>query len=90
MQNKRDQNHVTVGSAISEVDLTTPLMLSMDSATNELLISVTIEALSTTSLAMVRRDQNFRPTYYGISSVDGVTVVPIRTDSAGRLLIKFV
>lgn len=85
---KRDQNYVTTGEGISSVDSTTPQLLRVDPSTNRLLMSIaSTPPASVTALSAVKRDQNFRPTVYGISSVDGTTLVPIRTDTSGNLLV---
>ncbi len=86
MEAQRDQNHVTVGQGKASDDTTT-LSLKVDPSTNYLLISTTGDAIVAVPTTTVKRDQNFRPTYYGVSSVDGVTPVPIRTDDDGRLLL---
>lgn len=65
----------------------TTLMFRVDPVTGYLLINVASDSLVATSATKDKRDQNFRPTMYGISSVDGTTLVPIRTDSNGVLLL---
>lgn len=87
MQNKRDQNYITVGSGVSNIDSITPLMLRVDPITTRLLINISSASITATPATMNKRDENFKPTYYGISNADGVTLLPIRTDSSGRLLI---
>lgn len=87
----RDQNHVTTAEGISSVDSTTPQLLRVDPSTNRVLVSIAATPpASVTALTAVKRDQNFRPTVYGISSVDGTTLVPIRTDTDGNLLVDIV
>ncbi len=39
-------------------------------------------------IAFDKRDQNQVPTKYGVSSTDGITLVPIRTDTNGKLLVQ--
>ncbi len=85
----RDQNQVTVGLAVSSVDNVTPLMLKVDPVTSRLLVSETVDSLTTMSAVKDKRDQNYVPTMYGVSSVDGITLVPIRTDSNGVLLTQY-
>lgn len=36
----------------------------------------------------VIRDQNRKPIWWGVSSVDGVTLVPIQIDSGGNVLME--
>lgn len=88
---KRDQNNVTTAEGISSVDSTTPLLLRVDPSTNRVLMTIaSTPPASVTALAAAKRDQNHRPTVYGISSVDGTTLVPIRTDTSGNLLVDIV
>lgn len=85
----RDQNHRTVAMGISSTDSVTPIMFAVDPVTNYLLVDVSADSLVATPATSDKRDQNFVPTMYGISSVDGTTLIPIRTDSLGRLLMQF-
>lgn len=85
---KREENHKTVGAGVSTVDESI-LMFRVDPITNYGLASVMVDSIVATPASMVKRDQNFRPTVYGISSVDGITLVPIRTDEDGYLLAQF-
>lgn len=89
MEANRDQNFKTVVMGISSDDNITPIMFSVDPATNYLLVAATSDSLVPTSLTTDKRDQNFVPTAYGISSTDGTTLIPIRTDTAGRMLVQF-
>lgn len=85
----RDQNHVTVKLGISSTDSMTPVMFAVDPSTNYLLVDVSSDVLTPTSATTDKRDQNFVPTCYGVSSVDGTTLIPIRTDINGKLLVQF-
>ncbi len=83
---ERDQNHVTTALGYDSSGDTT-LPLEVDSVTNYLLIHVITASPAVTSATAVKRDENWKPTYYGISSTDSTTLVPIRTDSNGYLLV---
>lgn len=85
---KRDQNHVTVALGVSSSDSVTPIMFTVDPSTNYLLMELSADSLVTTAATIDKRDQNFVPTCYGISSVDNTTLVPIRTDTDGKLLVQ--
>jgi hypothetical protein len=64
-------------------------MFRVDPVTNGLLMQIVEDSLVPTSIDMVKRDQNHKPTVYGISDTDGVTLIPIRTDENGYLLAQF-
>jgi hypothetical protein len=84
----RDKNHKTIAGAVNSVDNITALPFKVDPSTNALLIEVVSGGETPTVMTQDKRDPNFVPTYYGISDVDGVTLVPIRTDANGALLIE--
>ena len=81
---KRDADNVPVGLAY---DATTTQPLLVDPATNELLVDVIVASPVIVAATAARRDENNVPTEYGVSSVDGTTLVPIRTDTNGRILL---
>ena len=83
---KRDENYVTValGQASDDSD-TLPFL--MDPVTGYLLVDVEIPAPIATVLDWDKRDDNHKPTMYGVSSIDLTTLVPIRTDDNGKLLV---
>lgn len=87
MDLERDQNFRTVGGGVAPADIHSIQPLQCDPATDRLLVLVTEENPSVSPLPMDKRDQNFRPTMYGVSSVDGVTPVPIRTNDDGAVLV---
>ncbi len=84
---KRDQNHVTVGGGADDNSTTTVLPLKVDPATNYMTVLMQFDSLTPTVATADKRDQNFVPTMYGVSSDDGVTPIPIRTDENGYVLI---
>jgi len=86
---KREENHKTVGAGVSTAATNDILMFRVDPITNYPLAKAEADSIVATALSMNKRDQNFRPTVYGVSSVDGVTLVPIRTDENGYLLAQF-
>jgi len=88
MRAKRDQNDVAVSMGVSSADSITPVMLNVDPVTGYLLVDSTGDSLTPTSALQNDIDQNDVKTRYGISSVDNETLIPIRTDSQGRLLIE--
>lgn len=85
----RDQNHKTVAMGISSSDGTTPIMFAVDPVTGYLLLDVASDSVIATATTADKRDQNYVPTVYGVSNDDGTTLLPIRTDSQGRLLVQF-
>lgn len=85
----RDQNDNPVALGVSSVDLVTPLMFNVDPVTGWLLVENSTDSLTPTSASRDKRDQNNRATMYGISSADNITLIPIRTDSNGKLLIQY-
>ena len=85
----RDQNQRTVGMGVSTSDNKTPIMWHVDPVTSYLLVSQITSTNSATTKQWNKRDDNGYPTMYGISSTDGVTLVPIRTDSSGNLLVTY-
>lgn len=88
MQARRDQNAKPVSLAVSSSDNSTPLMLTVNPSTNFLLTENYPNSVIVTSSSQDKRDQNTIPTVYGISSIDGVTLIPIKTDINGNLLIE--
>ncbi len=83
----RDKNHKTVGGGVDPADTSAVEMLKVDPTTDELLVVLAVESLNATVMTEDKRDQNFVPTVYGISDTDGTTLVPIRTNSDGEILI---
>ena len=83
MSINRDQNYVVVAGGW---DGTQALPLRVDPVTNELLFLSVSTSSPSTAMTMVKRDENYKPTYYGVLDTDGVTLVPIRTDPSGYLL----
>ena len=81
---KRDADNKPVGLAF---DATTTKPLLVNPSTNELLVDVVVAAPVIVAATHNKRDENNVPTQYGVSSVDGTTLVPIRTDSNGRILL---
>jgi hypothetical protein len=86
---KRDQNDVAVALGVSSVDGVTPIMLAVDPVTDYLLVDDDGASATIPSAIRVRIDQNDQKTKYGVSSADGKTLIPIRTDSNGRLQIQY-
>lgn len=85
---KRDQNFVTTALGRSSSSATDTALWKVDPVTNRALVVIASNPpASVTTLSAVKRDQNYKPTMYGVSSVDGTTLVPIRTDTDGYLLI---
>jgi len=84
----RDENRVTVGMGVSIVDSATTELLTVDPSTDYLMIDLNLELVSVTPATKIKRDQNRVTTLYGISSDDGETLVPIRTNDSGELLIE--
>lgn len=86
---KRDQNDVAVSLGVNSSNSNGTLMLRVDPVTDYLLVSGSTDSLVVTPATRCKIDQNDQKTKYGISSVDGITLVPIRTDASGRLLIQY-
>jgi len=80
---KRDQNDRAVGLGVSSVDLVTPIELKVDPVTGALLVTSIINSGNVTTRHRI--DQNDIPTCYGWN---GSNIVPIATDSNGRLLTQ--
>lgn len=90
MQAKKDQNSVPTATGVSSVDGVTPVSLRVDPATGWLLAETISDSITAaTSLNQCRIDQNDVSTIYGVSDLDGTTLIPIRTDSNGYLLAQF-
>lgn len=89
MVGKHDENSQSVGMGISLTDNITPITLRVDPATNMLLATARGEVISPTTATKSRIDQNEVSTVYGVSDTDGKTLIPIRTDSDGYLLVTF-
>ena len=62
---------------------------TVDPVTNALLANVVGDSITSTPIDKDRIDENNIHTIYGVSSVDGVTLIPIRTDTDGNLLATF-
>lgn len=84
-----DQNGITIASGVSSADSTTILPLLVDPVTNWVLADAAPDTLTPTALAKCKIDSNQKETIYGISDTDGVTLIPIRTDTNGNLLAIF-
>lgn len=87
MITQRDQNSALVGRGVSSIDNATPISFQVDPVTDYLLVDVISSSNSATTISGNKRDNNDVPTMYGLSSVDNITLVPIRTDANGYLLI---
>lgn len=85
---KRDQNDRAVAMGVSSTDSVTPIMLAVDPVTNYLLVSNSSDSITIVGNTH-RIDQNHIPTVYGVSDSDGLTLIPIRTDSNGVLLVQY-
>ena len=85
----RDQNDIAVSMGVSSTNVKTPVMLAVDPVTNYLLINDDGAGATIPNATICGIDQNDRKTSYGISSADGVTLIPIRTDGNGRLQIQY-
>jgi len=86
---KIDANAQTIGKGLSLTDSITPIPLTLDPITNRLLMEGVGEVIVPTAVDKSRIDQNDQNTVYGVSNTDGKTLIPIRTDSNGYLLITF-
>ena len=83
----RDVNNVTVALGYNGTDT---IPFAMDPITNEWLVDVVTDSGGpATALSYDKRDDNNKPTMYGVSSIDLVTLIPIRTDDNGYLLVTF-
>lgn len=86
---KRDENHVTVGAAVSndaDLDVT---MLRVDPVTNYLLVDVQAgSATSATASSIASRDGNHRPVCMAWDETNGV-LQEVLMDSSGNLLVQF-
>ena len=82
-----DENSRNIGAGISTTDSITPIDLRIDPITNDLLVSVISETINPTLATQNKIDQNDNNTCWGISDVDNETLVPIRTNNSGYLLI---
>jgi hypothetical protein len=88
--NLRDQNDRAVASGVSSTDSVTPVMMRVDPITDYLLVDFAGNSSNNaTPRTWNKHDDNDVPTVYGVSDADGVTLVPIRTDSNGYLLVDF-
>lgn len=86
---KRDQNHVTVGAAVtgdSNQDIT---MLRVDTTTGYLLVKVSNGSGSGTASQIASRDQNHRTVCMAWDEVNEV-LQEVATDSSGNLLVEFI
>lgn len=89
MRADRDQNQITTALGISSTDSITPIQMVVDPITNKLLVDVVSDSITVVPATIDKHDQNGVPTMYGISTADGETLIPIRTDSSGNLLATF-
>lgn len=89
---KRDDNRKSVGGAINEVDLITPLNLNVDPVTLRLLVNVNISSSTGSTLPIeVGHDQNRRTTAYGVADDAFVntpqeTLMPLLIDHTNGFL----
>lgn len=90
MRTLHDDNDRPIALGVSSTDNVTPIMFRVDPVTDYLMVDfVGNSSNSATVRTRNKRDDNDVPTVYGVSDTDGVTPVPIRTDSNGYLLIDF-
>lgn len=89
MIGKHDENSQSIGLGVSSTDNETPIALQVDPITGALMMNATAEVITPVALDKSRIDQNDVNTVYGVSDTDGTTLVPLRTDSSGNLLITF-
>ena len=83
-----DENRIQVGTAVTDDANLTPSPLLVDPVTGCLLVSTSLGAEVSTAMTGNKRDEDREPTLYGVSDDDGVTLVPIRTDTDGKLLVE--
>lgn len=82
----RDQNHVTVGAAVTNDASQDITMLRVDPVTKYLLVSVTSgSASAATANQVAKRDQNYRTVCLAWDNTNGV-VQEVLTDASGNLL----
>jgi hypothetical protein len=88
MNAKRDQNFVPVGLGADDTDITQTLPLTVDTASNRLLIEITSVDTSSGTLptAPAPRDQNFVPVAMAVTDDANETPVPLMIDSRNGLL----
>lgn len=83
---KRDQNHITVGAAVTNdlsLDIT---MLRVDPVTKYLLATISSASSSSAASAQIaKRDQNYRPICMAWDDTNKV-LQEVLTDSSGNLL----
>lgn len=86
MNARRDANDRPTCLGASSTNTRLTERLRVDPVTNYLLC----EIISSSGNASVvhRIDQNGSPTAYGVSSIDGKTLIPLATDSNGYLLCQ--
>lgn len=82
-----DENRIQIGTAVTDDASLTPEPLLIDPVTGGLLVIASSSAVVATAMAGNKRDEDREPTVYGVSDDDGVTLVPIRTDGDGKLLV---
>ncbi len=86
---KRDQNHVTVGAAVTndaDLDVT---MLRVDTVTGYLLVDATsVGATSAVNSQIARRDQNHRTVCMAWDETNEV-LQEVLVDTDGNLLVQF-
>lgn len=83
---KRDQNHVTVGSAVTSDSDQSVTMLRVDPVTKYLLVDISNgSATSATASQIAKRDQNHVPVCMAWDETNGV-LQEVLTDASGNLL----
>lgn len=87
---KRDENRVTTTLGVSSSNSNVTLPMEVDETTNFLLVDVSIlDGITVVAATDNKRDENRIPTMYGVDDSDGETLIPIRTDDNGVLLVQF-
>ena len=82
----RDENHVTVGAAISNDTDQDVIMLRVDPVTNYLLTDVSPAGVTSyTESQIARRDENYRPVCLAWNEQDN-ELQEVLTDENGRIL----
>lgn len=84
---KRDENRVTTMTAALNTNGTTVINIMADPSIHAIEINDGATGSSSGGTDAIR-DQNFVPVLLAVSSVDGVTPVPLFATAGGELLIK--
>jgi len=84
----RDENNVPTLTAVLDSDGTTVVRVETVEISGDQTLAVDNDTTgSDNGPDRALRDENFATTLIGVSSVDGVTPVPVYADSSGQLLI---